>query len=1005
MKKQMKFKKGIIGVAVIVIAAVVFFSAKSMNNVVAANNSCNNATELQQYYNLAYDWSNDDKKLILTTKHGSFRMIAISHPEYFTNTFTKDSDGYYKIDNAKGTIDRDHKLTLTLKDVSSLNIQNEDYGFTMRLALSENDSVKGCLSMAEFNRTHSGATFESGLIEIELPKSSLTAGGAPGVDNSNYNRACLALREGKDPTGKINVSGVNYLKLYNASYREDYKALVPSCWQAKVSNPFEENEMIEIIRIALSSTYEQHHLSVGEGDTDGGTAWLINFDNVVKAAKEEDKTAKTNKEKHVFYTDGKRNFFTAKKGTKVFEFGNKDKNVGIGMKCRIKANSEERATLDYSNLLEHSGVDSSGNPIYNINANTQHYYAWNELIETVTYKWNYTKGNSLSDKKKTEVVNACTRICEEAVEVKYGPPVASKAGLCFEYQVQVTSRVKCKAIINAKPPKEPKVCEPNPKCNNVPGYIHQAGGNEEFAACIHECDGGKYTKACSDACYAEVYEGADNKTAARIDTARTEQLGLSSAWFKGYYKWSGGSIQWVSQGKKNTYARYYKLFEYGKTSRDHAGYAGKQYRPINGFKRRIKPTRCKDSCYFRGCSQTQYLNKDEAHKDYISNLKKYNAAIAKCKASASCTTKTATFTIKTDYKSGNGQTVTVDYPYTGNTPTTPETLTSSDNADNCHNPGNVTKDKDIILKYAGCYAKCGQGLQYQSRWSFPGSWINKKTGELSFVPKNGTGWTEKDDKFCIPLDAQDVNAKWWKYYYALYNANHVTSYNTTQAAIANCISLLPETVSSVTESDIDRWNIKGSTRNFGYYGWNFDISCFYALNTKLNKTTTTTTEFTNSCVPNNPQSAYKIRTVDLKNMFPDNSKASGAREPGFNWSSNANILASNDKVDPNQQVMPSVYAQKVQSEGYNIYNNNNIDYEFELTKEMIKNIKGNDRNYTNFTGNMVTRNGMVSYQSDVIRKGAFASSSNKVMNTAAIGCNNVENYRSAVCSNIQEEGK
>ena len=80
MKKQMKFKKGIIGVAVIIIAAVVFFSTKSMNKVVAANNSCNNATELQQYYNLAYDWSNDDKKLILTTKHGSFRMIAISHP-------------------------------------------------------------------------------------------------------------------------------------------------------------------------------------------------------------------------------------------------------------------------------------------------------------------------------------------------------------------------------------------------------------------------------------------------------------------------------------------------------------------------------------------------------------------------------------------------------------------------------------------------------------------------------------------------------------------------------------------------------------------------------------------------------------------------------------------------------------------------------------------------------------------------------------------------------------
>ena len=35
----------------------------------------------------------------------------------------------------------------------------------------------------------------------------------------------------------------------------------------------------------------------------------------------------------------------------------------------------------------------------------------------------------------------CEVKCEEAVTVQYGAPVASKAGLCFEYKVKVTSRV------------------------------------------------------------------------------------------------------------------------------------------------------------------------------------------------------------------------------------------------------------------------------------------------------------------------------------------------------------------------------------------------------------------------------------------------------------------------------------------------------------------------------------------------------------------------------------
>ena len=73
---------------------------------------------------------------------------------------------------------------------------------------------------------------------------------------------------------------------------------------------------------------------------------------------------------------------------------------------------------------------------------------------------------------------------------------------------------------------------------------------------------------------------------------------------------------------------------------------------------------------------------------------------------------------------------------------------------------------------------------------------------------------------------------------------------------------------------------------------------------------------------------------------------------------------------------------------------------------MLKDIKSGSRNYTGFKGEMVKQHGMYSYKSKAIRDGgAFASSSNKVLNVSAIGCNNVENYSSTNCYDIQKEGK
>src|SRR5699024_9987167 len=68
------------------------------------------------------------------------------------------------------------------------------------------------------------------------------------------------------------------------------------------------------------------------------------------------------------------------------------------------------------------------------------------------------------------------------------------------------------------------------------------------------------------------------------------------------------------------------------------------------------------------------------------------------------------------------------------------------------------------IGYAGCYESGDEKNWYQAEWSFPGTWINNKTGEISYEDKTGNNaWHVQKDKFCVPLDAKSVNTTWWQW--------------------------------------------------------------------------------------------------------------------------------------------------------------------------------------------------------------------------------------------------
>lgn len=619
----------------------------------------------------------------------------------------------------------------------------------------------------------------------------------------------------------------------------------------------------------------------------------------------------------------------------------------------------------------------------------------------------------------------CSVKCEEGVKVEYGPPIASKAGLCFEYKVRVTSHVNCYATAEPPVPVQSvyQVCTPTPDCVHDSGYVlDRAGPSEDFAACVNECDGGKYTLKCSKKCYKKVYGTSNNNISSYLyDDYVTEIANIDHTKdctdpYGCYYQDPNGKILWAGRrasSKSHSFTNNFYDNEYGPS------YFGRYYTNGNkigaspnlkfifttaselvsgspyyinngdGFARKIYGTTagnyCQAKCSWKGCGNpvkynsegkavgiNYYLNggnnNDQMKADNEYNIKVYNDLVDQCSAAAKCSTQHAEFEISVDYNTGETK-KTIAFPYDESSPeatvaTKPDKLCSNngqesdpctntwikDSAENGKNPkSTIIYDKNAVkpanntpknaheMHYyenpAGCYDPANKqssaaddtmNRMYRGTLTFPGAWINYKTGEITFKPvTDPSHWEHIEDKFCIPRQAKDVNTKYWLYY--------------------QDGEVCGKTVNSINAGDIKDWNINGKIEDFGLYNWNIDISCFYALD-----------EEDNTCDnPTDSSTAYRIRSIDLTDMFPDTDgyenggSAQTGRDPGFNWTNNAAVTESKNSYYMSN---PTTLINKIQGVGYGVYSNKYLDYQFYLDKDTLRSMRNeiNDKNYTNF---------------------------------------------------------
>lgn len=696
---------------------------------------------------------------------------------------------------------------------------------------------------------------------------------------------------------------------------------------------------------------------------------------------------------------------------------------------------------DYSNLETSASLqcpayqNSNGVLLPNKSSTTNKFYK-KEVTVTPYDIYATKKGNDAT----------CTKTCEEKVTVIYGPPVASKAGLCFEYKVKVESKLNCQTEFNAEVPvaTDYKVCTPTGACNSNT-YWSASGPSEEFDSCVNVCDGGKYTQSCIDSCYKEVYGDTKNtvlpvnyadklySTENNAYTGTVERLATNEEMQRydailkakdqigdglkysiddlrkaiveastGKYVvknstiiWQAGSRYWEKPG------RYYTLnitnYTVGRL-KTAAGYwnaglgqSGLSVVVNDGFLRNNSGSGyCTAQCYWYGCANAkknkyyttgkvedadnrEFLNSDEAVKVYLHELNSYVNAASECKAAATCTSKTSEFTIKVNNKTNSN-------PNQDNWIEYATTITESGNLTATTMNGTAfDDDTTIILDKSGCYSqeKPTGNAKYMTEWSFPGTWVNNKTGKISYEPVSGNAWHVKKNKFCTNLDSKYVNTAWW--------LQRVLQANTP--------------VSESSKATIEDYNIKATAKDFGYFGWNFDISCFYALYD--------TADGNNNITDDEKPLTYRLRSIDLKDMFPDNTDEVGitdptetGRAPGFNWTSKATNVKNSD-----YEITPGALYSIIQARGNEIYDADKqsayLDYEFYLTPAELNKIRrysaqeGSGK-YSIYPGKVKVANGIAYYESSLFRGSSSSykldASSIKVLGT--LGVNNQKSQAS-----------
>ena len=251
-----------------------------------------------------------------------------------------------------------------------------------------------------------------------------------------------------------------------------------------------------------------------------------------------------------------------------------------------------------------------------------------------------------------------------------------------------------------------------------------------------------------------------------------------------------------------------------------------------------------------------------------------------------------------------------------------------------------------------CYGKDNPNYwqHYKTTITYPGTWINLKTGKMRYV-KDGVDVNasrEKKNYYCTGYDFKSVNKSWWNWKVGPDSCDGTKN--------------TKEDMSKLDQVTIENdHNITAKIIKFGKYNWSFDLNCFYALSNDScvdtpvpteSTTATPTTKDDGGCDTENSTELcnIKFRPITTSDLFPG--KNGEAREAGFNWSSKATdkTITSDVNQSTGYGIDPGKYAEQLKQKTEEQEFEGTVDYYIHLTKEKIKELRSyaKKHDYTTF---------------------------------------------------------
>lgn len=972
--------------ASLLVIPIYIVNAKILETTPSSNYKATCTKSIASKYGLDYEIGSNGGEFFITAKKGVFKVVAIEEGYYdqISGAFKA-----YPLTHLKGNVEdyinnkdaivigassnstgKAKTLKIVAKSFYDTRTQTDDeYVLRIKMALYQSDDL--CQSPEDYDKAiaekKNAGKFEEYLyIMLKDFDQKISKGEA----NTNYNLdECQTIRQvvyGPGPYVNVNnsIDNLAFRNLSQAGYN-DYVSLVPFCFNSgEVVKNYTQKQVKSMVETAIQSSYAKRLPQTVTKDQD----WVESEQRACAAV-------------GGTWTGWGQCSATGENWQVLNK--NQEPTVSNELYCKY----------EWQNLGDDD--NSIGYKYTNINS----YYAKSVEVAEDYYYYQYDGEEKIRD----DQANKCTKVCEEVVDVEYGPPQAAIAGFCIEYQVKVTSHVKCTTSIDVHAPNEGIVCVPTPNCVHKTYKSTQAGPSEDFDACIKKCDNGEYTEACSSKCYNQVYKNgvkenlADNTNKTGIVTFVSNEI-PSGGYYTREMTDNGYKIVWRSNSTRTsnkykgfgvgTYAQWYIDNEYQRTVNDDERNGGSYFADGSGFKRKINGnTVCNGKCAYQNCGDDTYLTHERLQADYQENINRYNTIVNTCAAQATCTEKTAEFKIAAKV---NGE--WKSYPLNAGT----DKLVSKN--DNNERTENSIKSGSTLLSYAGCYDNGSQNNWYQAEWSFPGTWANNKTGEISYIDKSGDStWHQTKNKFCLPLTLGNTNKEWW-FYYMNMKSKTQTSSNKGSYISDEYKKTHPEIANQTTPPSKDKidWNIKAQTMDFGYFHWKFNINCFYATYSQGNET---------------KADNFTTRTIATNDMFPSTDpddpsetrdSSQTGRTQGYNWTSAATI---SDSKNPYYAVNPEVLISKIQTLGKKVYDEENegeyLEYEFRLTPEALRIIKKNNEstnhgngNYTNWSDSFRydSKKKIYIYTSELFRGSGANNISKyayKLPSENLLGCNNI----------------